>query len=638
MCGICGKLNLDRQAAVDEESLRRMMAAMQHRGPDGDGVYLSGAVGLGHVRLSIIDLDFGAQPITNEDGTIWIVFNGEIYNFQELRQDLAAKGHIFRTRSDTEVIVHLYEEMGPDCLAELRGMFAFAIWDARLERLLLARDRIGIKPLYFYRSGNSFSFASEIKALLALPEVPRVLDEQSVDTFWTYRFLPGSKTMLRGVYKLLPGHTLLIDADTAPTIRQYWDLRFAPRSKAITLEGAAQELTGLMREAVRQHMVSDAPVGVLLSGGIDSSALLSLATEESDKQISTFTIGFDEMGVVDERPFARLVAQRFGSRYFEATMSREQFWDHLPQLLWHLEEPVCEAPAVALHFISKEACGHVKVLLSGEGGDEAFAGYPDYPNMLALKRLQTYCGPLRGLMGMAMRAIGGAMSNERLSRYGRLMPLALEDHYWSRAGTPFARQAMGDQPIYTARYFQALDTARTAEVARRLYAKVDGQDMLNKMLYVDTKTWLPDDLLVKADKITMGNSVELRVPLLDHKVLEFAATLPVTFKVKGWETKRVLRKALRSVLPKEILRRKKAGFPVPYAAWLAEGLSSRVRELVLDPQAFILSFFDRKQVERLLAAHMKTQSLQHLVFSLIVLELWYQQFMKTPLAARERSR
>jgi asparagine synthase (glutamine-hydrolysing) len=239
---------------------------------------------------------------------------------------------------------------------------------------------------------------------------------------------------------------------------------------------------------------------------------------------------------------------------------------------------------------------------------------------------------------MAMRAIGGAMSNERLSRYGRLMPLALEDHYWSRAGTPFARQAMGDQPIYTARYFQALDTARTAEVARRLYAKVDGQDMLNKMLYVDTKTWLPDDLLVKADKITMGNSVELRVPLLDHKVLEFAATLPVTFKVKGWETKRVLRKALHSVLPKEILRRKKAGFPVPYAAWLAEGLSSRVRELVLDPQAFILSFFDRKQVERLLAAHMKTQSLQHLVFSLIVLELWYQQFMKTPLAARERSR
>jgi asparagine synthase (glutamine-hydrolysing) len=633
MCGICGKLNLDRQAAVDEESLRRMMVAMKHRGPDGDGVYLSGAVGLGHVRLAIIDLDFGAQPIANEDGSIWIVFNGEIYNFQELRQQLSAKGHVFRTRSDTEVIVHLYEELGPDCPSELRGMFAFAIWDARRQRLLLARDRVGIKPLYFCQSKNSFLFASEIKALLALAEVPRVLDEQIIDTFWTYRFLPGSSTMLRGVHKLLPGHTLLIDADTPPIIRQYWDLSFAPRSRAISLEGAAQELTDLMREATRQHMIADAPVGVLLSGGMDSSALLSLASEESDKQISTFTIGFDDPGVVDERPFARLVAQRFGSRYFEATMSREQFWDHLPQLLWQLEEPVCEAPAVALHFISKEARGHVKVLLSGEGGDEAFAGYPNYPNMLALKRLQNLCGPLRGVIGTAMRGVGAALSNERLSRYGSLMPLALEEHYWSRAGSPFARHAFGGRPVYTTRYVETLDTQRAAEIARRLYANVNGQDLLSKMLYLDTKTWLPDDLLVKADKITMGNSVELRVPLLDHKVLEFAATLPAAYKVKGWKTKRVLRKALSSVLPSEVLKRKKAGFPVPYSAWLASGLSNRVRELVLDPQAFVLSFFDRKQIELLLAAHTKTKALQHFIFSLVVLELWHQRFMKMPPAA-----
>jgi asparagine synthase (glutamine-hydrolysing) len=439
--------------------------------------------------------------------------------------------------------------------------------------------------------------------------------------------------MLRGVHKLLPGHAMVIDADMPPVIRQYWDLSFTPRSEAVTLEGAAQELTHLMREAVGQHMISDAPVGVLLSGGLDSSALLSVATEQSDKKVSTFTIGFDEQGVVDERPFARLVAQRLGSHHFEATMSREQFWDHLPQLLWQLEEPVCEAPAVALHFISKEARGHVKVLLSGEGGDEAFAGYPNYPNMLALKRLQDCCGPLRGPVGTAMRYIGIAADNERLRRYGKLMPLALEDHYWSRAGTPFARQAIGGRAVYTARYFQMLDTAKAAGVAGRLYANVDGQDTLSKMLYLDTKTWLPDDLLLKADKITMGNSVELRVPLLDHKVLEFAATLPAAFKVKGWKTKRVLRMALRSVLPNEVLERKKAGFPVPYAAWLADGLSNRVRELLLDPQAFILSFFDRKQVELLLAAHRKTQALQHFIFSLIVLELWYHQFMKRPPAA-----
>ena len=615
-----------------------MMAAMRHRGPVGEGIYLSGAVGLGHVRLSIIDLEYGGQPIANEDGSVWIVFNGEIYNFQELRRELSAKGHVFRTQSDTEVIVHLYEEHGPDCVAELRGMFAFAIWDVRRQRLLLARDRVGIKPLYFYLSSQSLLFASEIKALLALPEVPRVLDEQSIDTFWTYRFLPGSSTMLRGVQKLLPGNILLVDADTAPVIRPYWDLQFTTARGAITLEGAAQQLADLMRETVRQHMNADAPVGVLLSGGMDSSALLSLATQECDKEISTFTIGFDEQGVVDERPFARLVAQRFGSRHFEATMSREQFWDHLPQLLWQLEEPVCEAPAVALHFISKEARRHVKVLLSGEGGDEAFAGYPNYPNMLALEQLQNLCGPSRGLVGVAMRLAGMALGSQRLTRYGTLMPLALEDHYWSRAGTPFARQAIGGRSVYTTRYSETLDTSRAAETAQRLYTNVQGQDTLSKMLYLDTKTWLPDDLLIKADKVTMGNSLELRVPMLDHMVLEFAASLPVAFKVKGWRTKRVLRKAFGSVLPKEVLQRKKAGFPVPYAGWLAAGLAPRVRELLLDPQAFILSFFDRKQVELILAAHLKTEALQHFVFSLIALELWYQRFMRVSGSSFEKVR
>jgi asparagine synthase (glutamine-hydrolysing) len=632
MCGICGKLHFDRQS-TDEESLSRMMAAMRHRGPDGAGIFRSGPIGLGHVRLSIIDLEYGAQPIANEDGSVWIVFNGEIYNYQDLRRALSAAGHVFRTQSDTEVIVHLYEEHGPDCVAQLRGMFAFAIWDAPRQRLLLARDRVGIKPLYFYQSSRALLFASEIKALLTLPEVHRVLDEQSIDTFWTYRFLPGSSTMLRGIHKLLPGHVLVVDGDKAPVIRPYWDLQFAPTRDAITLEGAARELTDLMRETVRQHMNSDAPVGVLLSGGMDSSAILSLATQECDKAISTFTIGFDEPGVVDERPFARLVAQRFGSRYFEATMSSEQFWDHLPELLWQLEEPVCEAPAVALHFISKVARHHVKVLLSGEGGDEVFAGYPNYPNMLALERLQRLCGPLRGAAGWAMRLAGLALGNERLIRYGRLMPLALEDHYWSRAGTPFAREAIGGRCVYTARYSDTLGTSRAAETARRFYANVEGQDSLSKMLYLDTKTWLPDDLLIKADKVTMGNSLELRVPMLDHKVVEFAATLPAEFKVSGWKTKRVLRKAFGSVLPKEVLQRKKAGFPVPYAAWLAEGLGTRVRELLLDPQAFILSFFDRKQVELVLAAHSKTRALQHFVFSLIALELWYQRFMRTPAAS-----
>ena len=633
MCGICGKLNFDRQTPVDQGILRQMMAVMQHRGPDGQGVYVSESVGLGHVRLSIIDLDSGAQPMSNKDESVQIVFNGEIYNFQELRQGLLAKGHIFRTHSDTEVIIHLYEEYGPECVKHLRGMFAFAIWDTRRQRLVVARDRVGIKPLYYYQAKDSLLFASEIKALLALPEVPRVLDDQVVDTFWTYQFLPGSSTMLRGILKLLPGHVLVVDAGKPPVIQQYWDLRFAPRSDDITLERAAEELTDLLRETIRQHMIADVPVGFLLSGGMDSSALLSLAIQETRKEVSTFTIGFDAQGIVDERPFARLVAQRFGTRHFEATVSCDQFWDFLPELLWRLEEPVCEAPAVALHYISKEARGHVKVLLSGEGGDEAFAGYSNYPNMLALERLQSLCGPLRGIAGKVMHAIGRVLGNQRLAHYGALMPLRLEQHYWSRVGTPFARRGIDGRLIYTSQYAEQFDRQRGAEIAQRFYATVDDQDALSKMLYLDSKTWLPDDLLVKADKITMGNSLELRVPLLDHKVLEFAASLPAEQKVKGWETKRVLRRALGPVLPEEVLQRKKAGFPVPYAAWLARGLRNRVQELLLDPQAFILSFFDRKQVELLLAAHAKGQSLQRAVFSLIVLELWHQQFMRTAPAA-----
>ena len=633
MCGICGKLNFDRTTPVDAEILRRMMAVMQHRGPDGQGVFLSESVGLGHLRLSIIDVASGAQPMSNEDESVRIVFNGEIYNFQELRRSLLTKGHIFRTHSDTEVIIHLYEEYGPDCVKHLRGMFAFAIWDTRRQRLLVARDRVGIKPLYYYQGKDSLVFASEIKALLALPEVPRVLDEGVVDIFWTYQFLPGSSTMLRGILKLLPGHVLVVDAGKPPVIQQYWDLSFAPRSDDITLEGAADDLTDLLRETIRQHMIADAPVGFLLSGGMDSSALLSLATQETSKEVSTFTIGFDGQGVVDERPFARLVAQRFGTRHFEATVSCDQFWDYLPKLLWHLEEPVCEAPAVALHYISEEARGHVKVLVSGEGGDEAFAGYSNYPNMLALERLQSLCGPLRGMAGKAIHAMGGAFGNRRIAHYGALMPLRLEEHYWSRVGTPFARRGIDGRVIYTSQYAEQFDGRRGAEIAERLYATVDDQDTLSKMLYLDSKTWLPDDLLVKADKITMGSSLELRVPLLDHKVLEFAATLPADFKVKGWETKRVLRRALRRVLPREVLQRKKAGFPVPYAAWLARGSRTRVQELLLDPQAFILSFFDRKQVELLLGAHAKVQSLQRVVFSLIVLELWHQQFMRRAPAA-----
>ena len=312
MCGICGQLNFDRRPVL-EETLRRMMSSIAHRGPDGRGTFIAPGVGLGHLRLAIIDLDTGAQPMTNEDGSIWIVFNGEIYNFQELRADLVAKGHAFRTRSDTEVILHLYEEHGPDCVNYLRGMFAFAIWDGGRRRLLLARDRVGIKPLYYFQSADELVFASELKALLAVPEVPRVLDEQAVDRFWAYQFLPADGTMFQGIVKLLPGHVLIADAGKAPVVRRYWDLRIEPHAAGPALDVAAKALSTLLRETVRQHMIADTPVGFLLSGGMDSSALLSLAVQETGKPISTFTMGFEGQGVVDERLYARQVAHRFGT-------------------------------------------------------------------------------------------------------------------------------------------------------------------------------------------------------------------------------------------------------------------------------------------------------------------------------------
>jgi asparagine synthase (glutamine-hydrolysing) len=634
MCGICGKLNFERGRPVFEPAIREMMAAIAHRGPDSEGIYVGDSVVLGHVRLSIIDLEGGEQPMSNEDRSVWIGFNGEIYNFQELRQDLCARGHRFRTQSDTEVIIHAYEEYGLDCVTRLRGMFAFALWDASRRRLLLARDRVGIKPLYYCISRESLAFASEIKALLALPGVSGDVDEAAVDKFWTYQFLPGPYTMFRDIVKLLPGHMMVVEEGRPPEIRQYWDLRFAERAHPLPLKDAAAELTKILREAVRQHMIADVPVGVLLSGGMDSSALLSLAASETDKALTTFTVGFDGQGIVDERPYARTMARQFGTQHIEATISAEQFWDFLPDLAWRLEEPVCEAPAVALHYITKQAREHVKVLLSGEGGDEAFAGYSNYPNTLALARLQSACGPFQSMVGRAMGILGGALRDHRHPRYGGLLPLALEQHYWSRVGTPSARLGIGGSTIYSADYARQHAEESTSEIARRIYASAGGGDLLSRMLYFDLKTWLPDDLLLKADKITMANSIELRVPLLDHKVLEFAATLPTDCKVKGWNTKRVLRKAFSAVLPADVLIRKKAGFPVPYADWLAGCLHTRVRDLLLDPHAFVLRFFDREQVDALLVAHAREKSLQRSIFSLVVLELWHHAFAR---AAARRS-
>jgi asparagine synthase (glutamine-hydrolysing) len=631
MCGIVGKLNFDPEDRIEQAWIEAMLAPIAHRGPDGRGVYLDRNVGLGHCRLSIIDVAGGGQPMANEDETVWIVFNGEIYNFQSLRRDLLVRGHLFRSRTDTEVILHLYEEYGVECVKHLRGMFAFAIWDAKRRRLFVARDRVGIKPLYYCRTKDALYFASELKAIIADPAVSREVCAPAIRQFLSFFYVPGENTLFQSVKKLLPGHYLVAE-DGKVSISRYWDLQFTRERWGESFDEAAEELRELLGTTVRDHMIADVPVGVLLSGGVDSSAVLSFAVQRTDKKVKTFTVGFDGSNVVDERPYARLTAEQFGAEHYEISITPEDFWNFLPAYVWHMEEPVCEPPAVALYYVSKLAREHVKVLLSGEGGDEAFAGYPNYANMLRLQQLSSILGPFSKPAGAAACILGALFRESRFQRYGQALGRALPTHYFSRTSGPrsfFNQQAPA---FFTCEFSERTSAVSPAEFIAQLTSPVKDESLLRQMLYVDSKTWLPDDLLVKADKITMANSLELRVPLLDHEVLEFAASLPCNFKVRGRETKRVLKAAFAGVLPAEVLHRRKAGFPVPYESWLRHEFKNEIEEILLSDRARSRGYFEKDGVSRLLQVNRRESGYSKEVFSLLVLELWHRQFVdrRTP--------
>jgi asparagine synthase (glutamine-hydrolysing) len=626
MCGICGKVNFDKAQYVDRGLLRSMMATMHHRGPDDEGMYLSGNVGLGHRRLSIIDLNRGKQPISNEDDTIWIVFNGEIYNYQELRKDLLGRGHRFKTETDTEVIIHAYEEYGEDFLSRLRGMFAFAIWDEKKQQLLLARDRVGIKPLYYYLTDKALLFASEMKAILQDSSVHRDINYPIIDRFLTYYYVPGAETMIKGLLKLDPGHYLICRNGKIET-KQYWDLEFPADPKPIDFNEAKEKLMELLREAVRLHMISDVPVGLLLSGGVDSSALLSLAIHESNKDISTFTIGFDGEGFADERPFARMAAEKYGTKHYEMTFNAQDFQNFLPEYVRYMEEPVCEPPAVALYYISRLAKDYVKVLISGEGGDEAFAGYPNHRNMLILEQVKNIAGPFKGLLSGLIHKVADLSGMDRVGRYAQLMTIRQADYYRSRTSTSLNLFNRDYATIYSPEFMAHVDKSYSARPTTELFEHTKATDPLNKMLYVDSKTWLPDDLLVKADKITMANSVELRVPLLDHVILEYAASLPANLKVHGTETKYLLKKTFENIVPQEILNRKKTGFPVPYERWLNNEMKDYVSDILLDQSTLRRGYFKREAIEKIITGRNGVPAYSKEVFSLVVLEIWHRLYV-----------
>ncbi len=624
MCGICGKLIFDREAAVPPALVRSMLGTIRHRGPDDEGIYCSSNVGLGHRRLSIIGLDSGHQPLSNEDGTVWITFNGEIYNYQELRAELIAKGHRFSTQTDTEVIVHSYEEFGEGCVSKLRGMFAFAIWDDCEKVLLLARDRVGIKPLYYFVNDKCLLFGSEMKAILADGEIQPEIDLGMIDRFLTFLYLPGSDTLLKGIRKLPPGSLMVVRHGKA-TIRSYWDLEFTPAKKS--LHDAEDELISLLKETVRLHMISEVPVGFLLSGGVDSTAMLSIASGSNRQRLSSFTLGFESPDIEDERPYARLAANAFGSQHHELTITAADFSAFMPRYVWHMEEPVCEPPAIALYYVSRLAREHVKVLISGEGGDEAFAGYPNYRTIFWVERLKKLLGPLAGASANGMKLANSLLFNsERIARYAPLLAEPFERYYYGRTSNPHSYFNSSTASLYSDEFARsALKEGATAGLNAHLAAAPEG-DVINKMLYVDTKMWLPDDLLLKADKMTMANSVELRVPLLDHKVLEFAASLPGQYKVHGLSTKYIAKRALRRQIPLEILSRRKAGFPVPYASWLNSDLRGWLTDVLLDRETLSRGYFNERAIVSLLDENSRSPLRARELFSLATLELWHRAF------------
>lgn len=625
MCGICGKLLFDREAKVSPALVKAMADTIQHRGPDDDGYYVSGPIGLGFRRLSIIDLQTGHQPIANEDGSIWIVFNGEIYNFQELRNLLLGKGHVFKTRTDTEVIVHLYEEFGPACLEKLRGMFALAIWDGNNNSLFLARDRLGIKPLYYTLTDKCLVFASEIKAILADPSIERQIAPEVIDRLLTFLYVPGEETLLKGICKLPPGHYLLL-RDGRAIVEQYWDLSFAEPMETKSLKDAEASLLELLADTTKLHMIADVPVGVLLSGGIDSTGILSLAVQSTEKKVQTFTVGFSGEGFADERPYARLAADAFATQHYEMTISSNDFAEFLPKYVWHMEEPVCEPPAIALYYVTRLASSYVKVLLSGEGGDEAFAGYSNYRNLVWLERMKR--GFSRDVLARVLSATNQLFHSRQLRNYAPLLNERFPDYYYSRTSNPHRNSGNRLGTTYSSDFRLTVDREHSLEPVRQLQARVRGGNDLNAMLYIDSKTWLPDDLLLKADKMTMANSVELRVPLLDHKFLEFAASLPPHFKVKGFRSKYILKRALSNRIPGEIRDRKKTGFPVPYESWLRNDLKDFVWDVLTDQRTIERGYFRKDAIEGLVKANSNGANYSKEIFSLLSLELWQRTFVE----------
>lgn len=627
MCGIAGKYNFLRQTPVSPNLMERMCERIWYRGPDDSGVYTQGPVGLGHRRLSILDLsELGHQPMASPDQRLWITYNGEVYNFLSLREGLIQKGYRFKSDCDTEVILALYQEYGRDCLEYLRGMFAFAIWDARENTLFLARDRIGKKPLFYYYDGRTLVFASEIKAILADEDVTPAIDFQAFADYFKHMYVPDPKTIYKDIRKLEPGHFLCCSPEGLKN-EPYWDISFAEPRNGDT-EELAFELLQRLEESVRLRLISDVPLGAFLSGGIDSSGIVALMAGQQTQPVTTCSIGFD-VRQYDEVRFARRIAEQFATDHHEFTV-KERAAPILSDLAYYFDEPFADPSAVPTFYVSQLARQKVTVALSGDGGDENFAGYEKY-------HLDHIENRLRGGLPLGLRRllfpylaalVAGKRAMPLQKAYTLLTSLSgeadfgfyltntqFDHHLWTELIRPEIDQAIQDYDPFS--------------VTRAAYHQADTEDHLSRILYTDLKTYLPGDILVKVDRMSMANSLEVRAPILDHRVIELAASIPSHLKYFKGEKKYILKQALQKVLPPEIMYRQKMGFSVPLAEWFRGELRQMAHDRFFSPRAGVRHFFRPEALKALWERHQsKKRNHASVLWSLLMFDLWYQRFMR----------
>ena len=632
MCGICGIFDLEQQPG-NGERVRRMAGTLAHRGPDNDGFYASPLCHLGHRRLRIIDLSpLGHQPMSNEDGSVWVSFNGEIYNYLDLRPELVRRGHQFRSQSDTEVMLHLYEEKGDAFLRDLNGMFAIALWDARRERLLLARDRFGKKPIYYWTDGKRLLVGSELKALLADPSAPRELDPNSLSAYLSLGYVPCPGTIFRGIQKLPPASWLVAERGPSGAMKlsgpeRYWNLRYQPDTK-LTEDDCAARIRELVRDATRIRMYSDVPLGAFLSGGLDSSTVVAAMAEVSAQPVETFSIGFDDASY-DELPHAETVAKKFRTNHhtFRCTPNALEV---LPLLVHHYDEPFADASAIPTYYVSKIARQLVTVALSGDGGDEIFAGYTRYDNGMQRWRMAQVLPEslVRGAFRLATAIYPTGSRGWGILHRNSLEPL---DSY------------MADLSLWHAPQKEALLSAESQAVsvngqmfglARRLAAEAGSQDFLSQMQYVDQMLYLPDDILVKVDRASMAVALETRAPLLDYRLAEFMATVPPAMRYRNRTKKYLLKKAVTGVLPEEIIHRGKMGFGVPLKNWFRKDAADFAREILLSKQTRERGILRPEEVRRTLDRHAQgRRDFSGKLWTLLFFEMWCRHWLDQPVLA-----